>query len=180
MSFTVPLEVILYWYVFIYVGYCITNSFLFWQGKNKPSRNRKSGFLLLLLVLFDSLIVVAIDLFMDPIKVKQGSWTWLDDGPYFGIPIGNFIGWILVVIIATGLFRVFEYFKPRQITNELKNTFMIPVLGYGLLYLSFLISAIKFEMMGLILIGSVAMLPLVLANLILFQKCRLSKTKMIK
>jgi len=178
--FTVPLNVILYWGVFIYTGYCITNSFLIWQGKNKPSKNKKTGLLLPLFILFDSLVVVAIDLFMDPLQVKQGSWTWLNGGPYFGIPVGNFIGWILVVIIATGLFRLFEYFSPKEITKGLKNTFLIPVLGYGLLYLNFLISAIKIEMIGLVLIGSFTMFPIVLLNLFLFSRSQLSKAGMVK
>lgn len=168
--FTVPLNVPLYWAVFIYTGFCITNSFLYWLNKDKPTKNKKDGLLLPLLILFDGLIVVAIDLFMDPLQVKAGSWTWLEGGPYFGIPIGNFIGWFLVTIIVTGLFRVGEYFKPLAVKKELKSVFIIPVLGYGLLYLSFLASAIKIKMLNLALIGSLTMLPVVTSNFFLLTK----------
>lgn len=167
---TVPLNVILYWGVFIYTGYCISNSFLFWLGKNKPSKKEKKDFLLPLLILCDSLIVVAIDLFMDPLQVRAGSWTWLDSGPYFGIPTGNFIGWFLVALVATGLFRIYEYFKPIGFDERLKSVFVIPVLGYGFLYFSFLTSAVKASMFGLSLIGSFTMLPVVVVNLYFFKK----------
>lgn len=173
--FTVPLNVILYWGVFIYTGYCITNSFLYWLDKEKPPKNNKIGFLLPLLILFDSLIVVAIDLFMDPLQARAGSWTWLGGGPYFGIPLGNFIGWVLVTIITTGLFRMYEYFKPIVVDESLKCVFIIPVLGYGLLYLNFVASAIEIKMISLVFIGSATMLPIVLFNLFLFMKFIKSK-----
>lgn len=173
--FTVPLNVILYWGVFIYTGYCITNSFLYWLGKHKPSKNKKVGLLLPLLILFDGLVVVAIDLFMDPLQVKAGSWAWPDGGPYFGIPIGNFIGWVLVTVIATGTFRVYEYLNPVTIDNRLKTVFMIPVLGYGVLYLTFFSSAVKMGMMSLVFIGSLTMFPIVISNVFLFQKYTRSK-----
>lgn len=173
--FTVPLNVVLYWGVFIYTGYCITNSFLYWLDKGKPSKNKKLIFLLPLLVLFDGFIVVAIDLFMDPLQVRAGSWTWLDGGPYFGIPIGNFIGWAIVTIITTGLFRLYEYFEPTVVDESLKSVFIIPVLGYGLLYLNFLASAIKINITSLAFIGSLTMLPVVLFNLYLFTKFIKSK-----
>lgn len=167
--FTVPLNVILYWGVFIYISYCITNSFLYWLNKQKPSKNKKISFLLPLLIFFDSLFVVTIDLFMDPLRVKEGSWVWLNGGPYFGIPIGNFVGWALVTVIATGLFRIYEYFKPVVIDKKLKSVFIIPVLGYGMIYLNLLSSAIKINLMSLVLIGSLTMLPLVVFNLFLFK-----------
>lgn len=173
--FTVPLNVILYWGVFIYTGYCVANSFLYWSNKDKPYKSKNAIFLLPLLILFDSLIVVAIDLFMDPLQVRAGSWTWLDGGPYFGIPIGNFIGWALVTIITTGLFRLYEYSKPTVVDESLKSVFIIPVLGYGLLYLNFFSSAIRINMTNLAFIGSLTMLPVVLFNLFLFTKSIKSK-----
>lgn len=172
--FTVPLNVTLYWGVFIYMGYSISNSFLYWLGKDKPAKHKHNGFLLPLLILIDSLIVVIIDLFMDPLQVKAGSWDWSGGGLYFGIPIGNFIGWILVVIITTGLFRIYEYFSPKEINQDSKNIILIPVLCYGLIYLGFLATAIKYEMLGLALIGSLTMLPIVLGSLFLFRSSRLS------
>jgi uncharacterized membrane protein len=106
---------------------------------------------------------------MDPIQVKMGEWIWLENGPYFGIPIGNFIGWFLVTIIVTGIFRSFEFFRPMEYKDD-KTIFIIPVIGYGVLALSFAISAIKYQIHNLAIYGILFMMPIVLFNLILFKK----------
>ncbi|MBN1263702.1 MAG: carotenoid biosynthesis protein [Candidatus Pacebacteria bacterium] len=171
--FEVPLAVVFYWAIFIYAGYCLTNSFLFWQQKRKPGRKQGNACLLPFLVLTDGLAVVAIDLFMDPLQVQAGSWAWLDKGVYFGVPAGNFFGWFLVVVISTGFFRTYEYFYPSSAGNELPTVPLIPVLAYGLLYLSFLVSALRSGMTKLALVGSLTMLPVVTASLFLFLRSKL-------
>jgi putative membrane protein len=77
-------------------------------------KTKNKNIIILFTILLDGLVVVALDLFMDPIAVKSGDWTWLEGGPYFGIPIGNFIGWFFVVVLAMGTFRAVEYFFPRK------------------------------------------------------------------
>jgi len=168
--FTVPLEVILYWAVFIYVGYSIVNSFLYWLKQKKPTFKAGNYISLVLAVLLDGLVVVALDFFMDPIAVRQGNWKWLEGGSYFGIPIGNFIGWFVVVIIATGIFRSVEYFFPKKEIQYDKSVFIIPVLEYGLLAVSFCFMAIQFKIHDLAFLGSLLMLPTVILNLILYRR----------
>lgn len=172
----VPLPVILYWAVFIYTGYCVVNSFVYWLNKQKPSRNRKNLWLLPIAVLLDGWVVVAIDLFMDPLQVQSGSWKWLEGGPYFGVPIGNFIGWFIVTVIVTGIFRTFEYFFSMKEVKYDKTVYIIPVIGYGALAISFAFDAIKHQMQDLAVIGSVLMLPVVILNLILFIKWKKKAT----
>lgn len=171
--FHVPLSVIAYWGVFIYIGYCLVNSFLYWVQKDKPNTRQTNAWLLPLLVLLDGVVVVAIDLFMDPLQVKMGSWQWLSEGPYFGIPIGNFIGWFMVTILVTGIFRVIEYFFPRNQRRYTNTIFLIPVLGYGAMSFSYALLAIKFQMYSLAFIGSCIMLPIFFSNIYLFAKYRL-------
>jgi len=165
----VPLSVILYWAVFIYAGYCIVNSFIFWLNKQKPSRDQKNLWLLPIAVFLDGWVVVAIDLFMDPLQVQSGSWIWLEGGPYFGVPIGNFIGWFIVTIIVTGIFRTFEFFSIKE-TKQDKTVYIIPVICYGVLAICFALDAIKHQMQDLAVIGSMLMLPIVMFNVILFIK----------
>lgn len=40
--------------------------------------------------------LTAWDLFLDPQMVRLGLWTWAEHGPYRGIPLSNFAGWLLV------------------------------------------------------------------------------------
>ena len=168
--FNVPIFVILFWAVFIYVGYSLSNSFLYWIKIKKPHIKLNNFRLLPLLILLDSYFVVAIDLFLDPIAVKSGSWTWLEGGPYFGVPWGNFFGWFLIVIIVSSIFRTYEYFISSQEKTFDKTILIVPTLGYGATALLYILSSIKFGLYDLLLLGSLFMLPQVAANLFLFMK----------
>lgn len=163
-----PAVVPFYWSAFIYIGYCLTNSFLIWTKNTKPYYKNKNFYLLPLLVVADGLIVAAIDIFMDPVQVAGGTWTWIDKGPYFGIPIGNFIGWFVVAAISAGIFRLFEYFNKEVKAKVREEIYLVPVVGYFLLYLTLLIYALRLNFYSLALIGSFAMLPFVITSINLY------------
>lgn len=161
----VPLEVVSYWAVFIYSGYSIASSFFYWVHKKKPSIIRRNGWFLPIAIMCDGLVVTAIDLFMDPLQVKLGHWTWIEGGLYFGVPPGNFVGWFLITVFVTGIFRTFEYFFPDTKTAFSKSIFLIPILGYAALMLSFIFLSIQCRMYDLALIGTALMLPTIMVNI---------------
>jgi uncharacterized membrane protein len=166
----VPLSVVLYWAVFIYTGYNIVCSFLYWLHKNKPVISKNSFYQLILLILFDAALVTIIDLFMDPIQVQSGAWQWLDGGKYFGIPIGNFFGWFITAFLSVGIFRITEYVLPIKTEQKDASLFILPTIAYGMLAVSFSISAIQFGLYSLVVIGLSLMFPVVIANLYLYTK----------
>jgi putative membrane protein len=43
------------------------------------------------------------DLYLDPQMVGWGLWVWDVSGPYFGIPLANFAGWLLISALITAL-----------------------------------------------------------------------------
>lgn len=45
------------------------------------------------------------DLFLDPQMVAWGVWRWEEPGAYFGIPLVNYAGWLLVAGFITLLVR---------------------------------------------------------------------------
>lgn len=49
--------------------------------------------------------LTAWDLFLDPQMVRLGLWTWADGGPYRGVPVSNFAGWLLVSLIVMFVIR---------------------------------------------------------------------------
>lgn len=150
----VPFDVVFYWSVFIYTSYSMVNGFMSWRGiKLKTSWN------LLLTVVADATILTSIDLFMDPIQVREGAWTWVNGGPYFGIPTGNFVGWFIVGLVTTGIFRTY-LLKSNHTRKYEDDLLLIPTIGYGLLILSFSMQALEYQMYtvltsGLIIMGSV-------------------------
>jgi lycopene beta-cyclase len=47
------------------------------------------------------LAFTAWDLFIDPQMIQWGFWHWSSPGFYFGVPLTNFLGWLLVSILAS-------------------------------------------------------------------------------
>jgi putative membrane protein len=47
--------------------------------------------------------VVAVDLVLDPAAVAVGFWTYLPPGPYYGVPVSNYRGWLLSGAVAVAL-----------------------------------------------------------------------------
>ncbi len=63
---------------------------------------RRSG---LAFVVTSSLAFCAWDLFLDPQMVLWRLWTWDGPGAYFGVPLLNFGGWLLVSALITVIAR---------------------------------------------------------------------------
>ena len=167
----------IFWVFFVYLGYYLTNTFVLWRNKEKPNKYKGNLKLLLPLVILDGLLVTAIDLFMDPLRVLYGDWHWLAGGSYFGVPWGNFLGWFLVTMLITGIFRLGEYFWPLKIKIKKGLILVIPILVYCMLYVIFVIHALTSgaAMQSLVLIGSLLMLPAPVISLILFYRWRQTK-----
>jgi len=52
-----------------------------------------------------ALAMTAWDLFLDPMMVTWGMWSWDNPGSYFGIPWINYLGWLLVSALITIVIR---------------------------------------------------------------------------
>jgi uncharacterized membrane protein len=63
--------------------------------------------------------------------VNAGSWTWLQHGVHFGTPFSNFVGWFVVTVIVTGIYRTLDYFIVEQYAIQDGSVILIPVLGMG-------------------------------------------------
>ncbi len=48
-----------------------------------------------------ALIGIVLDLLMEPVAVRAGLWEWTPPGPWLGVPIGNFVGWGIIVASYT-------------------------------------------------------------------------------
>jgi uncharacterized membrane protein len=55
-----------------------------------------------------SFIMFAWDLSMEPQwATVDGAWIWRDGGPFFGVPISNFLGWYLTAYLFFQLFALY-------------------------------------------------------------------------
>ncbi|TFG12255.1 carotenoid biosynthesis protein [Candidatus Thorarchaeota archaeon] len=48
-----------------------------------------------------AMILVWTDLLLDPAAVLLEIWIWAYPGPYYGIPISNYVGWFLTATLAS-------------------------------------------------------------------------------
>src|SRR5580704_12727025 len=64
--------------------------------------------------LMAALFMVMVDMVVDPLSVRGDRWFlgkifWYDPpGPYFGVPISNYLGWFFVAAIAVALFQTLD------------------------------------------------------------------------
>lgn len=48
-----------------------------------------------------AILLVIIDLTLDPAAVAQGFWTFTPEGAYYGVPWSNYVGWLLSGFIGS-------------------------------------------------------------------------------
>jgi bisanhydrobacterioruberin hydratase len=56
------------------------------------------------LIVASGLVLVLVDLVVDPALVHAGMWVWPGGGLYYGIPATNFLGWFITGSIYAGIF----------------------------------------------------------------------------
>lgn len=90
-----------------------------------------SGKKIVLLPLLASFVMTAWDLSMDPIWANiDHAWEWHDGGAYFGVPISNFLGWLLTAYVFYQLFAL--YLKNKPVTGVRTSHWRLPILFYAI------------------------------------------------
>jgi lycopene beta-cyclase len=92
----VPLLIPLAWLMMLPPAWAVAGSWL--HNRELPEKARRPVF-----VVLSALAFTAWDLFLDPQMVGWGFWVWEQPGAYFGIPLVNFGGWLLVSGLITAL-----------------------------------------------------------------------------
>jgi len=84
------------------------------------------------------------------------AWIWEAGGPYFGIPIQNYVGWLLTTFTVYLAYRTLEQrFAPMPLGPVTTGIAALPVATYGVMLASDLLSGVAPA--GLAVIGVVAM-----------------------
>jgi len=66
-----------------------------------------------------ALFMMMVDLVVDPLSVLGERWFlgrifWYDPpGPYFGVPISNYLGWYLVAAVSGAIFQTLDFWLNR-------------------------------------------------------------------
>ncbi|HDN02233.1 MAG TPA: carotenoid biosynthesis protein [Candidatus Bathyarchaeota archaeon] len=153
----VPLSVPVMWGFYAYLTYLIASSVI--RGKSIIG--------ITLRVMYASLLMVTLDLAMDPFMVnKIHAWVWLDGwGPtWFGIPVSNFIGWF---IVSFAIFLIHEVMARNSSSPRI--TTAIPYACLVMFFASFIGSELAAPIAALLV--TLLAVPIIVKNL-----CRPVKT----
>lgn len=83
----VPVLVPLGWFMMIYPSWVVAQSLLRGVDVRRPGG-------MVALALFSALAMTGWDMVMDPPMVRAGVWVWHGGGPYLGVPLRNYTGWM--------------------------------------------------------------------------------------
>ncbi len=153
----VPVLVILMWVSVIYISYQVSEHITDFRFEKNTTFLQKfwvsiwSAFL-------TALITVAWDIGLDPLAVNLGWWVWEKGGEYFGVPIGNFIGWMIISFIIVFIFKLFfekEYLEKETVADY------APLICYTLLCFSTIFLALSQGSSLFAFIVFVSMFPII-------------------
>ena len=103
---SVPVLIPLAWFMLVYPSYVVANLIVDgWPVGTPGGRGH-----LVRLALVGALVMTAWDLVVDPILSGPtvGAWVWERGGPYYGVPVQNYLGWIATTFTIYLLYRSVE------------------------------------------------------------------------
>jgi uncharacterized membrane protein len=95
-----------------------------------------------------SFVMVMWDVVMDPImSTLDKNWIWEEGGSYHGVPITNYLGWFFVVFIFLQVFAIIilKTYKEATKLSTKKSFWVIPALGYAIMWLRYILTALMKE-----------------------------------
>jgi uncharacterized membrane protein len=103
---SVPVLIPLAWFMLVYPSYVVANLIVDGWPLGTPGGRGH----LVRLALVGALVMTAWDLVVDPILSGPtvGAWVWERGGPYYGVPVQNYLGWIVTTFTAYLLYRSVE------------------------------------------------------------------------
>jgi len=113
---SVPLLIPVAWFTMAYPSYMVANLIVDRRVVGSPGDRIH----LLGLAFVGALVMTAWDLLADPILSGPSyhAWVWEHGGPYFGIPLQNFVGWLATTFVVFLLYRSLERSRPVRSTAE--------------------------------------------------------------
>lgn len=57
-------------------------------------------------VLYAAILLTLVDGVLDPGAASLGFWVWPEGGPYYGVPVSNYLGWLFSSSVAAAILLV--------------------------------------------------------------------------
>jgi uncharacterized membrane protein len=106
------------WFMMAIPSYAIAS----WRYPNRRSFVRRVG--------LGSFILLSWDLALDPaMSLATTYWIWGTDGPYYGMPVLNLVGWF---VTGAMLMAVFEAVRADEWVREVRAPWLVGFYGANL------------------------------------------------
>ena len=125
----IPFYIPIAWFMMIYPSYVISGLII-------PKHNKISLIYSIERWVMAGIVMTAWDLTMDPrLSTEWGFWVWIDKGVWFGVPIHNYIGWLITAItiyILYDIYNKYTHTNRYETYDYLSSKFFInlPVFSY--------------------------------------------------
>lgn len=126
----VPLMIPFAWFMMAYPSYVIANLIACDQPSGSPSRPIR----IILISFLGAMVMTAWDVLVDPVRSgpEVRAWIWEQGGPYFGVPLQNFVGWILTTFTVHLAYRLLESkVSPKPVGPLTVGIASMPLAAYG-------------------------------------------------
>ena len=138
----VPYVIPLVWSIFLYTTFTMTN--IIFHRIRITQRWGEVGslrwfFTIVGMGIVMGFIMASLDLILDPVMVAMGAWSWSVQGPYYGIPLWNFEGWIEISAVTFVCYNAYLLIRKKSqmyVQGEKRSRYTLMVV---VLYLTFLV-----------------------------------------
>ena len=137
----VPLLIPGAWFMRIDPGYVIAGLLV----DGRPYGTRGSWANVVWLAAVGAAVMTAWDVVVDPILSGPAfrAWIWEQGGPYFGVPLRNYAGWLVTTFVVYLLYRAWERGSAApagQLADRGSMAAWLPLVAYGAMLVSNLVS----------------------------------------
>lgn len=154
----VPVLIPLAWFMMIYPSYVIASLIV----ERRPAGTAAGRRALLAAAGASAIVMTVWDLVIDPILSgnlnDRPAWIWESGGAYFGVPVQNYVGWLVTTFIVYFAYRAVEQRSgaARRALGAIPWWAAgMPVLAYGCMLVGDLLSGVT--PVGVVPIGLLAM-----------------------
>ncbi len=127
----VPAIIPLAWFMMIYPSWQIAGILLGPAGGRPWTLVARSSIAAMVMTMWDTI--------MDPGMAASGAWVWERGGPYFGVPLRNYLGWLVttfaVYLLAGAILRAMRGHRSASAPRAFR---LLPVVIYALLAATYL------------------------------------------
>ncbi len=135
----IPVAIPCMWVFSMMMIWVMVNLFL----DRTPLPTNHSNFRIIFGAIIEALLLTTFDLNGDPVSVHNHMWVWPTGGPYFGVPLHNYVGWFTVALITFLVHGYLFRHDNQKAIIELDTRFkqrlsILPIILYGVMNLPYI------------------------------------------